>query len=83
MLEKDIWENGKLNNIRCDNGPEFISIGFPKRCEANGIKIIHIQFETSTHNSYVELFNGSYWCRALDAYIFRTLDEIWHKLKIG
>jgi putative transposase len=24
-LEEIIWENGKPNNIRCDNGPEFVS----------------------------------------------------------
>ena len=25
LLEKVIWLNGKPKNIRCDNGPEFIS----------------------------------------------------------
>jgi putative transposase len=28
LLEKVIWLNGKPKNIRCDNGPEFISKTF-------------------------------------------------------
>lgn len=76
MLEEVIWENGKPNNIRCDNGPEFISKVFHEWCEANSINIIHIQPGEPTQNSYIERFNGSYRRGVLDAYIFRTLDEV-------
>jgi len=76
MLEEVIWEKGKPNNIRCDNGPEFISKVFHEWCEANSINIIHIQPGEPTQNSYIERFNGSYRRGVLDAYIFRTLDEV-------
>lgn len=38
-LEKVIWQNGKPNNIRCDNGPEFISRDFQEWCHGNDIQI--------------------------------------------
>jgi putative transposase len=64
------------NNIRCDSGPEFISKVFHEWCEANSINIIHIQPGEPTRDSYIERFNGSYRRGVLDAYIFRTLDEV-------
>lgn len=33
FMEEIIWENGKPNNIRCDNGPEFISHEFQSWCK--------------------------------------------------
>ena len=43
LLEKVIWLNGKPKNIRCDNGPEFISKVFQEWCKGNDINIIYIQ----------------------------------------
>ena len=34
LLEKVIWLNGKPKNIRCDNGPEFISKTFRNGAKA-------------------------------------------------
>lgn len=76
MLEEIIWEHGKPNNIRSDNGPEFTSKVFQEWCKANGINQIFIQPGAPTQNSYIERFNGSYRRGVLDAYIFRTLDEV-------
>jgi transposase InsO family protein len=75
-LEEIIWENGKPNNIRCDNGPEFISKNFKDWCKGNGINILYTQPGCPTQNSYIERFNGSYRRAVLNAYIFRTLDEV-------
>ena len=76
LLEEIIWEKGRLENIRCDNGPEFISHVFQDWCRGNGINIMYIQPGCPTQNSYIERFNGSYRRAVLDAYIFRTLDEV-------
>lgn len=76
FMEEIIWEKGKPNNIRCDNGPEFISHEFQDWCEGNEIKILYTQPGCPTQNSYIERFNGSYRRAVLDAYIFRTLDDV-------
>ena len=76
FMEEIIWEKGKPTNIRCDNGPEFISHEFQDWCDGNGIKILYTQPGCPTQNSYIERFNGSYRRAVLDAYIFRTLDDV-------
>lgn len=76
MLEKVIWLSGKPQNIRCDNGPEFISKDFQEWCKGNDIQILYIQPVKPTQNSYVERFNESYRKAILDAYIFRTVEEV-------
>ena len=83
-LEKVIWLNGKPRNIRCDNGPEFIAKEFQEWCAANDIRLLYTQPGCPTQNSYIERFNGSFRRAVLDAYIFRTIDEVrmqteaWH-----
>ena len=76
FMEEIIWEKGKPSSIRCDNGPEFISHEFQDWCDGNGIKILYTQPGCPTQNSYIERFNGSYRRAVLDAYIFRTLDDV-------
>jgi len=76
ILEKVIWLNGKPQNIRCDNGPEFISKIFVNWCAGNEINILYTQPGCPTQNSYIERFNGSYRRAVLDAYIFRNLAEV-------
>lgn len=75
-LEKVIWTEGKPSSIRCDNGPEFISGIFQEWCKANDIGLLYTQPGHPTQNSYIERFNGSYRRAVLDAYIFRTLDDV-------
>ncbi len=76
FLEDIIWEKGKPNNIRCDNGPEFISREFQNWCKGNNISILYTQPGCPTQNSYIERFNGSYRRAVLNAYIFKTLKDV-------
>ena len=57
LLEKVIWLNGKPKNIRCDNGPEFISKVFQEWCKGNEINVIYIQPGHPSQNSIIERFN--------------------------
>ncbi|MBP5395980.1 MAG: IS3 family transposase [Bacteroidales bacterium] len=75
-LENVIWISGKPRNIRCDNGPEFISGQFQEWCKANDINLMYTQPGHPTQNSYIERFNGSYRRAVLDAYLFKTLEEV-------
>ncbi|MBI1306419.1 MAG: transposase, partial [Bacteroidetes bacterium] len=74
---------GKPLEIRCDNGPEFLSHTFTQYCEKTGITIKHIQPGKPTQNAYIERFNRSYREDILDAYLFdsihhlRTLSQDW------
>lgn len=76
VLEKVIWLNGKPRNIRCDNCHEFIAKEFQEWCAANDIRLLYTRPGCPTQNSYIERFNGSYRRAILDAYIFRTIDEV-------
>lgn len=59
-----------------DNGPEFISKLFQEWCKENEINVIYIQPNHPTQNSIIERFNGSYRRAVLDAYIFRTIQDV-------
>ena len=76
LLEEMIWNEGKPRNIRCDNGPEFISRDFQNWCKGNDIVILYTQPGCPTQNSYIERFNGSYRRAVLDRYLFRNLTEV-------
>ena len=51
LLEKVIWLNGKPKNMRCDNGPEFISKVFQQWCKGNDINIIYISSPAIRHRT--------------------------------
>ncbi|HAT60944.1 MAG TPA: IS3 family transposase, partial [Prevotella sp.] len=45
-------------------------------CEVNAIEIKYTQPGHPTQNSYVEQFNGSYRRAVLDAYLFRSIEDV-------
>lgn len=75
-LQELIEERGKPEQIRTDNGPEFISKTMENWCNHNNIEHIFIQPGKPTQNAFIERFNGSYRRELLNAYIFTNLAEV-------
>ena len=75
-LEEIINWRGKPTQIRCDNGPEFLSNTFVEYCQKTDITIKYIQPGKPTQNAYIERFNRSYREDILDAYLFDSLHHL-------
>ena len=75
-LEKLITLNGKPEQIRCDNGPEFLSNALTQYCDLKKITIKYIQPGKPTQNAYIERFNRSYREDILDAYLFEDISQL-------
>lgn len=75
-LEQIINWRGKPYEIRCDNGPEFLSHVFVDYCNREGIQIKYIQPGKPTQNAFIERFNRSYREDVLDAYLFESLQQL-------
>jgi putative transposase len=78
VLERLIAERDCPANIRCDNGPEFISHNLEEWCnhESRKISIQFIQPGRPMQNAYIERNNGSLRRELLDAYLFNNLTEV-------
>jgi putative transposase len=75
-LEDLKYWRGRPNDIRCDNGPEFLSNYFVDYCKNQGIQIKYIQPGKPTQNAYIERFNRGYREDVLDAYMFESLNHL-------
>lgn len=78
VLERLIEQRGKPANIRCDNGPEFISHKLEEWCshQSRQISLQFIQPGKPMQNAYVERQNGSMRRELLNAYLFTSLAEV-------
>jgi putative transposase len=78
VLERLIAERGCPANIRCDNGPEFISHQLEAWCSDSRrrISLQFIQPGKPMQNAYIERKNGSIRRELLDAYLFYSLAEV-------
>lgn len=78
VLEKLIAQRGAPANIRCDNGPEFISHKLEEWCNDKTRKITlqFIQPGKPMQNAYIERKNGSIRRELLDAYLFYSLADV-------
>jgi len=78
VKEKLIAQRGCPANIRCDNGPEFISNKLGEWCndERRKINLQFIQPGRPMQNAYIERKNGSIRRELLNAYLFNSLAEV-------
>lgn len=78
VLEKLVEQRGCPQNIRCDNGPEFISHKLSEWCheEKRKINLQFIQPGRPMQNAYIERKNGSIRRELLNAYLFASLQEV-------
>lgn len=76
VLERVMWEKGKPESIRVDNGPEFISNTLESFCKEKEIQLQFIKPGKPMQNGYVERFNRTFREDILDAYLFSSLKEV-------
>ena len=78
VLERLIAERGCPANIRCDNGPEFISHKLDQWCsdKKRRINLLYIQPGRPMQNAYIERKNGSLRRELLNAYLFTSLSDV-------
>ncbi len=75
-LEQIIEWRGCPQEIRCDNGPEYISARLLSWAEKRNIAIRHIQPGKPQQNAYIERYNRTVRYDWLNQYIFESLEEI-------
>lgn len=75
-LNQIIEWRGKPKQIRCDNGPEYISGELVKWAEKNKIKLLYIQPGKPQQNAYVERYNRTVRYDWLAQTLFDSLDDV-------
>ena len=75
-LEHIIEWRGCPKEIRCDNGPEYISSRLLSWAEKRQIVIRHIQPGKPQQNAYIERYNRTVRYDWLNQYLFESLEEV-------
>jgi len=75
-LENIIEWRGCPKEIRCDNGPEYISGTFQNWAIKRGIRIVHIQPGKPHQNGYAERYNRTVRHDWLNQHLFTSLEEM-------
>lgn len=76
VLDRLKNEGRKPQQIRVDNGPEFLAGIFQHWCQINQVKLHYIQPGKPMQNGYIERFNGSCRKELLDMYVFGSMQEV-------
>ena len=78
-LDRIIEWRGKPKQIRCDNGPEYISTKLIAWGKKHGINIMYIQPGKPQQNAYVERYNRTVRYDWLNQDIFNDIEEVQEK----
>jgi len=75
-LSRSSSGGGKPAQIRCDNGPEYISTLLSTWAEKNGITLVFIQPGNPQQNAYIERYNRTVRYDWLAQYLFDSIEEV-------
>lgn len=75
-LEQMVAAHGKPEYIRCDNGPELISVAMVKFGLKHGIEIRYTQPGKPMQNGLVERLNGTIRTECLNLNVFQTIRQV-------
>ncbi len=75
-LDQIIEWRGKPRQIRCDNGPEYISQLLKHWADKNQIQLIFIQPGNPQQNAYIERYNRTVRYDWLSQYLFESIAEV-------
>ena len=76
VLQRVVEQRGVPQQIRVDNGPEFLSKAFIGWCNQNNILIKYIQPGKPMQNAYIERLNRLFREDVLNAYLFENLEQV-------
>lgn len=76
LLEQLKQYRGLPTMIRVDNGPEFISHKLDQWCKEHKVALLFIQPGKPMQNGFIERCNGNIRRELLNAYVFKTMDEV-------
>jgi len=76
VLDMLAFWHGYPQQLRVDNGPEFISHKLADWAEQNKVLLDFIEPGNPAQNAYIERFNRTYREDVLDAYLFDSIQEV-------
>jgi putative transposase len=76
VLEQLKSWRGLPQQLRLDNGPEFIAESLVSWCRSHDIHLAYIQPGKPNQNAYIERFNRTFRYEVLDAHIFENLEQV-------
>ena len=75
VLHRVAAERGKPQKVRCDNGPEFISLHLDQWAHWNGVQLDFSRPGRPSDNAFCESFNNRVRQELLNPTWFRTLED--------
>lgn len=81
MLKRVIEWRGKPEEIRTDNGTEFIAKIFEDFCKNSGLRHIRIQKGKPSQNGFIERFNRTLREDVLDMNIFENIHQVRERIE--